>query len=223
MDALDWAAIYAIFKMGGHKRQVLLGTSDFGKILGTSQQTASRRLIQLLGDGYITRELTSKGQYIAITEKGLDAIREVYGSLKLGLEEKHGVIYINGVVFSGFGEGAYYVSKSGYKDQFQEKLGYRPFPGTLNIKLRAVADMKARASLESMPGPIIGGFKNGERSYGDVKFFKVLINEKASGALLLIHRTHYGQDVLEVVSKESLRKALGLKDGDLVRLKVLPS
>jgi riboflavin kinase len=223
MDALDWAALYAIFKMGGHKRQVLLGTSDFGKILGISQQTASRRLIRLLEAGYISREMTSKGQYISITEKGLDAISEVYGALKLGLEEKQGVVHINGVVFSGFGEGAYYVAKSGYKDQFQEKLGYRPFPGTLNIKLRAVADMKARASLDQMPGPIIGGFKNGERTYGDVKFFKVLINEKVSGALLLIHRTHYGQDVLEIVSRESLRKMLGLKDGDLVQLKVLPS
>jgi riboflavin kinase len=223
MDALDWAAIYAIFKMGGHKRQVLLGTSDFGKILGTSQQTASRRLIRLLEAGYIGREMTSKGQYISITEKGLDAIREVYGALKLGLEEKQGVVHINGVVFSGFGEGAYYVSKSGYKDQFVEKLGYRPFPGTLNIKLRSVADMKARASLDQMPGPIIQGFKNGERTYGDVKFFNVLINEKVSGALLLIHRTHYGQDVLEIVSRESLRKMLGLKDGDLVQLKVLPS
>lgn len=223
MDASDWAALYAIFRMGGHKRQVLLGTSDFGKIMGTSQQTASRRLIRLMKAGYINREMTSKGQHISITEKGLEAVKEVYSALKLGFEEKLGVVYINGVVFSGFGEGAYYVTKSGYKDQFLEKLGYQPYPGTLNIKLRTVADVKARASLDQMPGPIIEGFKNGERTYGDVKYFKVLINEKVSGALLMIHRTHYGQDVLEIVSKASLRKTLGLKDGDLVQLKILPA
>lgn len=222
MDALDWAALYAIFRMGGHKRQVLLGTSDFGKIIGTSQQTASRRLIRLVKSGHISREMTSKGQYISITEKGLEAVREVYGALKLGFDERLSVVHINGVVFSGFGEGAYYVTKPGYKDQFLKKLGYLPYPGTLNIKLRTVADIKARASLEQMPGPIIEGFRNGERTYGDAKFFKVLINEKVSGALLMIHRTHYGQDVLEIVSKESLRKKLGLKDGDLVQLKILP-
>lgn len=223
MDAVDWSALYAIFKMGGHKRQVLLGTSDFGKMMGTSQQTASRRLIRLSKEGYISREMTSKGQHIAITEKGLEALKEVYGALKLGFEEKLSVIHINGVVFSGFGEGAYYVAKSGYKDQFLEKLGYQPYPGTLNIKLRTVADIKARASLDQMPGPIIKGFRNGERTYGDVKYFRVLINERVSGALLLIHRTHYGQDVLEIVSKEPLRRVLGLKDGDLVQLKVFPT
>jgi riboflavin kinase len=167
--------------------------------------------------------MTTKGQYISITEKGLDALKEVYGALKLGFEEKLSVVHINGVVFSGFGEGAYYVTKSGYKDQFLEKLGYQPYPGTLNVKLRTVADIKARAGLEQMPSPIIKGFKNGERTYGDVKFFKVLINERVSGALLLIHRTHYGQDVLEIVSKEPLRKVLALKDGDLVQLKILPA
>jgi riboflavin kinase len=68
---------------------------------------------------------------------------------------------------------------------------------------------------------VVKGFVNGERTYGDVKCFKVLINEKTEGAILMIHRTHYGQDVLEVVAEESLRKKLKLKDGDLVRLKIL--
>jgi CTP-dependent riboflavin kinase len=54
-----------------------------------------------------------------------------------------------------------------------------------------------------------------------VKAFKVLINEKTEGAILMIHRTHYGSDVLEIVSRDPLRKRLSLKDGDLVQLKVL--
>ena len=33
------------------------------------------------------------------------------------------------------GEGSYYMSLKGYKKQFKEKLGYEPFPGTLNLKL----------------------------------------------------------------------------------------
>lgn len=65
------------------------------------------------------------------------------------------------------------------------------------------------------------GFVNGERTYGDVKCFRAKINDKMDGAILLIHRTHYGQDVVEVIAGESVRKKLGLKDGDLVQLKVL--
>ena len=40
-----------------------------------------------------------------------------------------------GVVFSGRGEGSFYVSI--YARSFEEVLGFRPFPGTLNIRLQA--------------------------------------------------------------------------------------
>jgi riboflavin kinase len=221
MDSELWFALFQLFNMGGHKRQILLGTDDFGRMIGTSQQTASRRLLELVKEGYVTRELTPKGQNIAITEKGLAALKDVYHALKIGLEEGAHVIFVNGVVFSGFGEGAYYVTKSGYKEQFEGRLGFKPYPGTLNLRLRSMADIKARKELEALPGIVIKGFMNGERSYGDVKSFKVLVNEKADGFIVMIHRTHYGQDVLEVVAEESLRKKLRLKDGDLVQLKVL--
>lgn len=221
MDSELWFALFQLFKMGGHKRQIFLGTNDFGKIIGTSQQTASRRLLELMSEGYVTRELTTKGQNIAITERGVATLKDVYHALKIGFEETAHIIFLNGVVFSGFGEGAYYVTKSGYKDQFVERLGFKPYPGTLNLRLRSITDIKARKDLEALPSIVVKGFINGERTYGDVKCFKVLINEKTEGAILMIHRTHYGQDVLEVVAEESLRKKLKLKDGDLVRLKIL--
>lgn len=221
MDSELWFALFQLFKMGGHKRQIFLGTNDFGKIIGTSQQTASRRLLELMSEGYVTRELTTKGQNIAITENGVATLKDVYHALKIGFEEAAHIIFLNGVVFSGFGEGAYYVTKSGYKDQFVERLGFKPYPGTLNLRLRSITDIKARKDLEALPSIVVKGFINGERTYGDVKCFKVLINEKTEGAILMIHRTHYGQDVLEVVAEESLRKKLKLKDGDLVRLKIL--
>jgi len=221
MDGKLWFALFEIFKMGGHSRQVLLGTDDFGKLCGESQQTASRRLSQLAAGGYITRELTPKGQNITITDRGMEALREVYAALGACFEGGRRAIFINGSVFSGFGEGAYYVTKGGYKEQFSEKLGFTPFPGTLNIKLKSIDDIKARKELEALPGITIKGFVNGERTYGDVKCFKVTINDAEEGAILMIHRTHYGQDVIEVIAKDQLRKKYGIKDGDFVRLKAL--
>lgn len=220
MDGDLWFALLQIFKMGGHTRQILLGTSDFGKMIGVSQQTASRRLLELVSQGYVTRELAPHGQLVMITEKGMDAIKEVYNTLRMGLEGIENVKFLNGQVFSGFGEGAYYVTKSGYREQFSEKLGFVPFPGTLNVRLRSAADLKARAELESLPGITIKGFVNSERTYGDVKCFMAKINDTADGAVLMIHRTHYGREVLEIIAPENLRKRLGLKDGDLVQIKV---
>ncbi len=206
--------------MGGHTRQILIGTSDFGRMIGISQQTASRRLLELAERGFVTRELTPDGQLVMITEKGIGAIREVYDTLRMGLEGVDNVKFLNGNVFSGFGEGAYYVTKNGYREQFSEKLGFAPFPGTLNLRLRSAADIRARAELEALPGITIKGFTNSERTYGDVKCFLAKVNDAVDGAVLMIHRTHYGKEVLEIIAPDNLRKRLGLRDGDMVQLKV---
>jgi CTP-dependent riboflavin kinase len=50
---------------------------------------------------------------------------------------------------------------------------------------------------------------------------KVLFKRLEEGDILMIHRTHYGQDVIELVAKDQLRKKYGLKDGDFVRIKAL--
>lgn len=216
-----WFTLYQIFKMGGHKGGVFVKTNELGRIMGTSQQTASRRLLELLKKGYIERELTIKGQNIVITKKGLEALKEVYEVLRMGFEEHERAYYLKGIVFTGFGEGAYYVTRSGYSKQFEEKLGFKPYPGTLNLRLKSPEDMKIRKELELLPGILIKGFVNEGRSYGDVKCFKAKIFDEVNGALLIINRTHYGSDVIEIISKENLREKFKLKDGDKVFLKVI--
>lgn len=216
-----WFTLYQIFKMGGYKGGVFISTNELGKIMGISQQTASRRLLELLKEGYIERELTTKGQNVIITKKGLEALREVYEALRMGFEERERAYYVKGVVFTGFGEGAYYVTRSGYSKQFEEKLGFKPFPGTLNLRLKSPEDIKIRKELELLPGISIKGFMNEGRSYGDVKCFKVKVFDEVDGALLIINRTHYGSDVVEVISRENLREKFKLKDGDKVFLKII--
>jgi len=87
----------------------------------------------------------------------MEALREVYAALGTCFEGGRKAIFINGSVFSGFGEGAYYVTKGGYREQFSEKLGFTPFPGTLNIRLKSIDDIKARKELEALPGITIKG------------------------------------------------------------------
>ncbi|MCS7097764.1 MAG: DUF120 domain-containing protein [Candidatus Methanomethyliaceae archaeon] len=221
MDSNLWFMLYQIFKMGGYRGTVFLATNELGKLMKISQQTASRKLLKLLKEGYIERELTIRGQRITITKKGLEALREVYEVLRIGFEGLERAYCLKGVVFTGFGEGAYYVTRSGYSRQFEEKLGFKPYPGTLNLRLKSPEDIKIRRELELLPGILIEGFMDEGRSYGNVKCFKARIFDEVDGALLIINRTHYGNDVIELISEENLRKKFGLKDGDVVFLKVI--
>ena len=40
---------------------------------------------------------------------------------------------ITGIVTTGLGKAAYFLGQDFYKDQFREKCGFTPFPGTLNL------------------------------------------------------------------------------------------
>ena len=42
---------------------------------------------------------------------------------------------IKGKIISGMGKGTYFMSQDIYVKQFQEKLQFKPFVGTLNIKI----------------------------------------------------------------------------------------
>ncbi len=59
----------------------------------------------------------------------------VLKELKWYLEGKEAqTIEFEGEVVSGLFEGAYYISKEGYHRQIVEKLGFEPFPGTLECQ-----------------------------------------------------------------------------------------
>ncbi|MEM2509671.1 MAG: DUF120 domain-containing protein, partial [Candidatus Methanomethylicia archaeon] len=98
--------------------------------------------------------------------------------------------------------------------------GFEPYPGTLNLRLRSIDDVAKRRSLELLPSINIEGGSNGLRTYGSVKCYHALINNSVKAAVIICSRTHYGPDVLEVLSPLNLRKELNLRDGDIVRISV---
>ena len=64
------------------------------------------------------------------------------------------------------------------------------------------------------------GFSNSKRSYGPAKCFKTIVEEKVESAIVLPIRAHYGEDVIEIIAPQPLRRVLKLKDGDLVHVRV---
>ncbi|MEM3577521.1 MAG: DUF120 domain-containing protein [Candidatus Bathyarchaeia archaeon] len=225
MTMQEWRNICMLLKlaeMGTHRRTAKISTEYLAEKLGTSQQTASRYLIDLERKGLIKRTITPEGCLIKMTENGIKELKRLYSNLRFLIEAAYPPsITLEGVLFTGLGEGAYYTSIDQYRKQFIEKLGFDPYPGTLNLKLTTDYDIKARAELEAYPAIEIEGFKDENRTYGPVKCYPVIIQNKVKGALVSALRSHYDSSVIEVIAPVSLRKHLNLKDGHKVKVEVL--
>jgi riboflavin kinase len=224
VDAHSWKHFYVLYRlaeMGASRRTVKVSTEYLAEKMSLSQQTASRHLIQLERLGWIKRTITPEGCLIRITETGENQLKNVYSGLHRVFEAAYPPsVTLEGVLFSGLGEGAYYISKDGYRKQFIEKLGFDPYPGTLNLKLVTDYDLKTRAELENYPGIELDGFKNETRSFGNVKCYPAVINNKVKGAALFALRTHYNSSVIEIIAPTFLRSSLKLKDGNKVKVEI---
>jgi len=225
IEKQEWRLIFTILKlaeMGAHRRIAKISTEYLAEKLGASQQTASRYLIELDNKGWIKRNITPEGCLIKITDAGIKELKKLYSNLHFLMEAAYPPsITLEGIVFTGLGEGAYYISKERYRKQFMEKLGFDPYPGTLNLKLTTDYDVKTRSELESYPAIEIEGFRNENRTFGSVKCYPSIIENEVKGALILALRSHYDISVIEVIAPVFLRKHLRLKDGHKVKVEVL--
>lgn len=209
-------------EMGAHRRTAKISTDYLAGKLGTSQQTASRYLIELDNMGWIKRTMTPDGCLIHITDLGVKELKKLYSNLRFLMEAAYPPsITLEGTVFTGLGEGAYYISMEQYRKQFMEKLGFDPYPGTLNLKVTTDYDIKTRSELEAYPAVEIEGFKDENRTFGNVKCYPAIIENKVKGAIVSALRSHYDASIVEVIAPVPLRKHLKLKDGHKVKVEVL--
>ncbi|UCE96606.1 MAG: DUF120 domain-containing protein [Candidatus Bathyarchaeota archaeon] len=213
--------LYKLAEMGAYHRTMKVSTQYLAEKTGISQQTASRNLIELDKLGWIKRSITTEGCLITLTDVGKERLKNLYSKLKIVVEAVYPLsVTLEGLVFSGLGEGAYYIKQDGYRKQFIEKLGFDPYPGTLNIRLDTDYDIKTRQELENYPAIEIEGFKNESRTFGPVKCYPTLINNKAKGALIFAFRTHYDSSVLEIIAPQYLRNQLKIKDQQKIKVEI---
>ena len=212
-----WFTLLALARLGAARDSVHISTPRLAQVLGISQQSASRRLRALEKKGWIRRTLVNRGQVVRVQPEGLTQLSQVRSTLELIFAEKTNVT-ISGRVLTGLGEGAYYVHLDGYRRQFRAKLGFDPFPGTLNVQLLTDADVSEFQMLKATPGVEIEGFVMGNRTFGPVICYPATLDAKLEAAILLIQRTHHERNVIEVIAPVNLREQLHLNDGDSVTL-----
>ena len=221
----NWFTLYHLCQQIGNQKSIHISSVELGEIIGISQQTASRRIQDLERLGWIERKINGKTQIIRIPKKGADIMLKVYKSLKKILES----ILIVGEVTEGIGEGGYYVAIKGYYNQFQDKLDFLPYLGTLNLEMSDLNISLLRENLENSVPIIIDGFKdeNSERSYGAVRCYHCFISRlddrknKIKAAILDIERTHHKKNIIEILAEPYLRDDLSLKDGDKVIIELV--
>ncbi|PSP48029.1 riboflavin kinase [Halobacteriales archaeon QH_1_68_42] len=191
--------------------------------LDASTQTASRRLQRLEEAGLLEREIVGDGQWVAVTDDGERALQHEYADYRR-IFERDATVELRGDVTSGMGEGRHYISLSGYMRQFEEKLGYEPFLGTLNLELDPDS-VRERGRLTALEPVTIEGWADEERTYGPAYCYPATVENEAGEAHEACHvitpeRTHHGDDQLEVIAPVKLREALDLDDGSTLAVRV---
>lgn len=190
--------------------------------LDASTQTASRRLQYLEDGGYVTREIVSDGQWIEITETGETLLQAEYAAYRRIFDRELAVELV-GTVTSGMGEGRHYITLSGYMEQFRERLGYEPYPGTFNVDLTEDS-VRARSRLAAFEPITIDGWESEDRTYGPAYCYPASVSFGDNGYeqvhIIAPERTHHGDDQLEVIAPDRLRDELDVTDGNEVIIHV---
>jgi riboflavin kinase, archaea type len=214
--------IVELLSKGARHNFIEITTAELGKSISRSQQAASKHLLELENSGYIERIRRGQKFAVRVTDKGHTEIQNLFSSLHAALESSPAAIDFEGSVVSGMGEGAYYMSLEGYRRQFKDKLGYEPYPGTLNVRLVDQLYMNARRELGRHPSIFVDGFSDSTRTYGWVKCYRAIINDGAvdNAAVLVLERTHYDDSMLEVIAPVSIKQAAGIKNGDRIKVQV---
>jgi len=116
-------------------------------------------------------------------------------------------IELNGKVFSSRGEGKKLLELPWVKQQIKQKLGFTPYPGTLNVRLseKNVKRKKLLEKAHSIKVCPAEGYCNGTLIKGFIG--------KLECAIVVPEVAGYPKGVLEIIAPVNLREQLQLEDG----------
>jgi len=123
---------------------------------------------------------------------------------------------ITGTLFSGLGDGAKFVKLDWVESQIEEKLGFRPYHGTINLRL----DMESIDLVRKLKDDDGVKIVPPDPKFCIAKTFKAKIMGKVQGAIILPEATVHAEDTLELLAPINMREELDLKDGQQVEVEI---
>jgi riboflavin kinase len=122
---------------------------------------------------------------------------------------------ITGVIESGKGQGAFFVGLDWVVDQFERHMGFKPFPGTLNIRI-------CREDLCKLDGFFSQRdfeFVPDSPQFCNANARCLTVNGLPGVAVLPSEDVRiHGKDVIEIIAGCHIKQTLNLDDGDQVTL-----
>ena len=209
-----------LLSKGAKHNFVSITTSILGKSIHKSQQAASKHLVELENSGFIERIMNGRKVSVKITQKGYSEMEKLSSILHSSFQSSLSYIELKGILVSGMGEGKYYMSLKGYTKQFKTKIGYVPFPGTLNVQLLKKEYITSITQFDNLDGIMINGYSDEKRTYGWAKCFDARLNNSIKCHLIILERTHHDNSTIELISKKNIRKYKKLKDGSKLSIRI---
>lgn len=117
-------------------------------------------------------------------------------------------------IFTGKGKASEFLKIDEYTEFIKEKTGFKPFPGTLNLRAdpEKIEKLKKKAEKEKMEG-----FEKQGKEFGGLQLYHVKV-EDTNCCIIDPDLTRYGEDVIEICSEFKLRTRLDLEDGDHIKV-----
>jgi riboflavin kinase len=104
------------------------------------------------------------------------------------------------------------------KDQFASKLSIEAYPGTLNLEITDLEDLKAFEKVKAAEGVEI---TPEQPTFCSAMCYPVLIAGKVRGAIVLPLVDDYPRNKMELIAPVHIRKTLSLNAGDIVEVEIL--
>ncbi|MAG91484.1 hypothetical protein CMO83_02310 [Candidatus Woesearchaeota archaeon] len=122
---------------------------------------------------------------------------------------------LNGTIVRGLGEGTFFMSMQHYQKEIKKKLGFRAYPGTLNLKVTK----KQSSSLKSIASIKINGYKSNNKTLGGARCYKAKVNN-INGSIIVPELTKH-KNIIEFIAPIHLKSKLNMRNGDKIRVELL--
>lgn len=220
----DLAVLIDLSFTGGRSEGLETAIKEIKEQRGLSKKKVVNQLRHLEEVGLIKRKTESRKQIIELTIPGQRLLAREFEKMSKAFTPDQPLI-LEGAVTEGLGKGREFVSLSGYSRQFQEKLGYKPFPGTLNVDLTDDSVMN-RYQMDFIDGIHIESWEEGERKYGAATCYPVRIESTTRETyepahIIIPYRTAHDDDQIEIIAESELRHALYLENEGVIEVHVL--